>query len=155
MGKTSRAVVRDGLQAFADRQVFRNFAEEIGKDGTVKFRFLYLDANPVLLEFSESDQTLTVRNILKRVPARMYAELQAFLEKLSDPKLPPYRRIDRASAAARFQKKRGALSLVFTVKRNRYKYGIDKLVNLLSWIRIHLQTDHQQYLWEVMGEPED
>ena len=155
MGKTATAVVRDGLQAFADRRVFRNFAEERKKDGTIRFRFLYLDENPVHLEFSERDQVMVIRNLLKQVPARMYSGLQAFLEKLSHPDLPPYRRIDRASAEAHFVKKRGVVSLVFTVKRNRYKYGVDKLINLISWLRNHLQGEHQQYLWEVMGEPED
>ena len=155
MGKTSTTVVREGLQAFADRRVFRNFTEEKRKDGTVRFRFLYLDGNVVHLEFSERNQVLVIRNLLKQVPARMYAELQAFLEKLSDPDLPPYRRVDRGSADARFVKKKGSVSLVFTVKRNRYKYGVDKLVNLMSWVRSHLQGEHQQYLWEVMGEPED
>lgn len=154
MGKAA-TVVRDGLQAYADRKIFRNFAEEKGKNGTITFRFLYFGDDAITLEFAERDQTLVIRNMLTRVPAGMYADLQAFVEKLSDPDLPPHRRIDRRSADARFVRKRKNVSLVLQVKRNRYKYGVDRLVNLASWVRTYLQGAHQKYLWEVMGEPED
>lgn len=154
MGKASTTVVREGLQVYADRRVFRSFAEEKRKDGKVRFTFLFFGDHPVAVEFTERDHTLVIRNMLTRVPAGMYADLQTFLETLSDPDLPPYRRIDRSSADARFVKTRGNVSLVFQVKKNRYKYGVDKLVDLASWVRTYLQGSHQEYLWEVMGEPE-
>ena len=155
MGKASAAVVREGLQTYADRRVFRDFAEEKGKNGTIRFTFLYFGDKTTTLEFAEQDQALVIRNMLPRVPAGMYADLQAFVQALFDPALPPYRRIDRRSADARFVRKGGNVSLVFQVKRNRYKYGVDKLINLASWVRTYLQRAHQTYLWEVMGEPED
>lgn len=155
MGKAAATIVREGLQAYADRKVFRSFTEEKGKGGKLKFRFLYCGANPVTLEFAEPDQTLIIRNMLPRVHAGMYADLEAFLEKLFDPALPTYRRIDRSSAAVHFMKKGGQVSLVFQVKRNRYQYGVDKLIELASWVHTYLQGEHQEYLWQVMGEPED
>ncbi len=155
MEKASTRVVREGLQAYADRRVFRDFSEEKGKDGKIHFRFLYFGDKSVTLEFAEHDQTLVIRKMLTRVPAGLYADLQAFLKKLSDPDLPAYRRIDRRSADVRFVKKGGDVSLVFRVKGNRYRYGVDKLINLASWVRTYLQGRHQDYLWEVMGEPQD
>lgn len=155
MGKSPAAVVREGLQAFADRRIFRNFTEERGNAGTIRFRFLYLTDRPMTVEFAECDHTLVIRDMLPRVPAGLYADLQAFLEKLSDPDRPPYRRIDRHSADVRLVRKRGNVSLVFQVRGNRYKYGVEKLVNLASWIRTYLQARHQMYLWQVLGEPED
>jgi hypothetical protein len=155
MGQSPAAVVREGLQAFADRHIFRNFTEEPRKSGTIRFRFLYLTDRPMTVEFTERAHTLVIRDMLPRVPPGLYADLQAYLEKLSDPHLPPYRRIDKRSAGARLVRKRGHISLVFEVKRNRYAYGVQKLVNLASWIRTYLQARHQVYLWEVMGESQD
>lgn len=155
MRKNSVTVVREGLQAYVDRKIFRNFVEEQGKDGKFKFRFLYLCDHILTLEFREQDQMLVIRNMLPRVSAGMYSDLQAFLERLSGPDLPAYRRIDRSSADVHFVKKGGNVSLVFRVKSNRYKYGVDKLIELASWVRTYLQGRYQTYLWEVMGEPVD
>lgn len=155
MGQSSAAVVREELQAFADRRIFRDFAEEPGRNGTIRFRFLFLTDRPMTIEFAERAHTLVIRDMLPSVPPRLYADLQAYLKKLSDPHLPPYRRIDKRSADARLVRKRGHVSLVFHVRGNRYTYGVEKLVNLASWIRTYLQTWHQVYLWEVMGESQD
>lgn len=154
MGKAA-TVVSEGLRAYADRRVFRSFNEAKEKDGKIKFKFLYLGDKTLTLEFTEQDRTLVVRNMLPSVPADMFADLQVFLERLFDTDLPAYRRIDRSSADVRFVKNGGNVSLVFQVKRDRHKYGVDKLINLISWIHINLQGRYQEYLWRVMGEPED
>jgi hemerythrin len=155
MGKPKATVVREGLQAYSDRGVFRSFTEKAGKDGKIKFQFLYFGDKPVNLEFEEKDHTLVVRNMLRRVPADMYRDFTAFLDELYDPHLPAHRRIHKGSAEAEFVKKGSNVSLVFRVKRNRYKYGVNKLVNLLSWIHTHVQNYHPDYLVEVLGEPEE
>jgi hypothetical protein len=155
MRKSPVAVVREGLQAFTDRQIFRNFTEASGKNGTIRFTFLYLTDRPMTIEFTPRAHALVIRDMLPRVPLGLYADLQEFLATLSDPNLPPYRRIDKRSADARLIRKRGHVSLEFQVRRNRYTYGVEKLVNLASWIRTYLQARHQVYLWDVMGEPQD
>ncbi len=154
MGKSSATLVREGLKVYADRGLFRNFGEEKGKDGKIKFAFLLFDDNPVNLEFTEKNHTLVIRNMLKQVPADMYIDLQDFLKKLYHSNLPPHRRIDRSSADVHFVKRGGNVSLVFKVKRNRYQYGVQQLINLAGWIRFHLQKWHSKYLYEVMGELE-
>lgn len=154
MGKTPATVVREGLKAYADRGIFRDFTETKGRNGTIKFGFLLFDENRVTLEFAERDHTLVIRNMLPHVPANMYADLQDFLEELFDRDLPPHRRIDRRSADVRFVKKRGHVSLVVKVRSNRYKYGVEKLISLASWVRTHVQQWHPDYLWQVLGEPE-
>jgi len=155
MSVASTSAVREGLQAYADRKIFRNFKEEKGKDGKTKFTFLYLGDKTVTLEYTEKDHTLVIRNMLPRVSASMFADLEAFLEDLFDAALPAYRRIERSSAEVHFVKKGANVSLVFQVKRNQYRYGVDKIIDLISWIHIYLQREHQEYLWRVMGEPED
>ena len=155
MGKTSATVVREGLQAYADRGVFRSFAEQASKEGKIRFGFLYFGDKVMTLEFTEKDHTLVIRNMLKSVSADMYEELKAFLDGLCDPHLPAHRRIHKGSADAQFVKKGGNVSLVFQIKQNRYQYGVNKLVNLVSWVQIHLQSRHPEYLVNVMGEPEE
>jgi hypothetical protein len=154
MKKDPTTFIREGLQAFANRRVLENFREKKGKDGKITFKFAY-GTNTLNLEFAEKDHTLIFRNMLLRVSVAMYSDLQAFLESLFDPNLPEYRRVDRSLADAHFTKKGGTVSLVFKVKKNQYEAGVDKLIELVSWIRIYLQGNQQEYLWRVMGEPED
>ena len=153
MGKLPAAVVRDGLEAYAERGIFKELRETKGRSGKTRFQFLLLDES-VTVELAERDRTLVIRNMLRQVPAGMYADLQNFLEALFDRGLPPHRRLDRRSADAHFVKRAGRVSLVITVKNGRYRYAVDKLVSLLGWVRTHLQQWHPAYLWEVAGESE-
>ena len=154
MGKMPAAVVRERLKAYADRGVFQDFSETKGRYGTIKFEFLVFDDNRVTVEFAERDHTLVIRNMLRDVPADMYADLQNFLAALFDRDLPPHRRLDRRSADVNFVKRRGHVSLVVKVRGHRYKYAVEKLISLISWVRTHLQRWHPGYLWEVVGESE-
>ena len=153
MRKTPAAVVRDGLKAYAERGIFRDFRETQARQGRTRFEFRVADA-PVTVELAERDHTLVVRDMLRHVPAGMHADLQRFLAALFDRDLPPHRRLDRRSADARFVRRRGQVSLVVTVKGGRYRYAVDKLVSLMGWVRTHLQQWHPAYLWEVAGESE-
>ena len=153
MGKLPAAVVRDGLQAYAERGIFQDLRETKGRQGKTRFEFRLLD-DPVTVELAERDQTLVIRNMLRQVPAGMYADLQTFLAALFDRGLPPHRRLDRRSADAHFVRRRGHVSLVIKVKNGRYRYAVDKLVNVIGWLRTHLQQWHPAYLWEVVGESE-
>lgn len=153
MGKLPAAVVRDGLKAYAERGIFKDLRETKGRQGKTRFEFRLLD-DPVTVELAERDQTLVIRDMLRQVPAGMYADLQDFLEALFDRGLPPHRRLDRRSADAHFVKRRGRVSLVIKVKQGRYRYAVEKLVSLMGWVRTHLQQWHPAYLWEVVGESE-
>lgn len=146
-------VVRDGLKVYAERGIFQQFRETQGRHGRTRFEFLLLD-DAVTIELVERERTLVVRNMLRQVPAGMYADLQAFLAALFDRERPPHRRLDRRSADAQFVRRRGQVSLVIKVKHGRYGYAVGRLVSLLGWVRTHLQQSHPAYLWEVAGESE-
>ncbi len=153
MRKTPAGVVRDGLKAYADRGIFRDFRETKGRQGTTRFEFRLVD-DPVTVELAEREHALIVRNMLRQVPAGMYADLQDFLAALFERDLPRHRRLDRRSADAHFVKTSGHVSLVVKVKGGRYRYAVEKLISLLGWVRTHLQQWHPAYLWEVAGESE-
>ena len=155
MGRMPAAVVRDGLKAYADRGIFQDFRETKGKfRGRPGSSFCSSDDQPVTVELAERDHTLVIRNMLRQVPAGMYVDLQDFLASLFDRDLPRHRRLDRRSADAHFVRRRGHVSLVVKVKRDRYRYAVEKLVSLIGWLRTHLQQWHPAYLWEVVGESE-
>lgn len=153
MARLPAEVVRDGLKVYAERGIFQEFRETQGRHGKTRFEFRLLD-DPVTVELAERDHTLVIRNMLRQVPAAMYADLQQFLAALFDRELPPHRRLDRRSADARFVRRRGQVSLVVKVKHGRYGYAVEKLVGLMGWVRTHLQQGHPTYLWEVAGESE-
>ena len=153
MGKLPAAVVRDGLKAYAERGIFKELRETRRSNGKTRFEFLLLD-EAVTVELAERDQTLVIRDMLRQVPAGMYADLQHFLEALFDRGLPPHRRLDRRSADAHFVRRAGRVSLVIKVKHGRYRSAVEKLVSLMGWRRTHLQQWHPAYLWEVAGESE-
>ena len=153
MARLPAEVVRDGLKVYAARGIFQEFRETQGRSGKTRFEFRLLD-DPVTVELAERDHTLVIRNMLRQVPAAMYADLQQFLAALFDRELPPHRRLDRRSADVQFVKRRGQVSLVVRVKHGRYRYAVEKLVSLMGWVRTHLQQWHPAYLWEVAGESE-
>jgi hypothetical protein len=153
MGK-ALTIVREGLKAYADGGVFRSYAEQSAKDGKVEFRFLFIGQKTVTIVFTEKDHTLVIKNMLSSVLPDMYVQLKDFLAGLYDPDLPEHRRIDRALAEVKFMRRGGNVSLVFQVRKN-YKYGVGKLINLISWIHTYLQSWCPEYLWEVLGEPQE
>ena len=153
MARLPAEVVRDGLKVYAERGIFQEFRETQGRHGKTRFEFRLLD-DPVTVELAERDHTLVIRNMLRQVPAAMYADLQQFLAALFDRELPPHRRLDRRSADVQFVKRRGQVSLVVKVKHGRYRYAVERLVSLIGWVRTHLQQWHPAYLWEVAGEAE-
>jgi hypothetical protein len=154
MGKAFSAV-KEGLQAYADRGVFRSFAEQATKDQKVEFQFLLFGQRTLTIVLSEKEHTMVLKNMLPDVSTDMHAHLKAFLKELFDPGLPEHRRIDKNLAEVKFVKRGGGLSLVFQVKKNQYKYGVNKLINLASWIHTDLQSWYPNYLAEVMGEPQE
>ncbi len=153
MRKTPAAVVRDGLQVYAERGIFQDLRETRARNGRTRFEFRLLD-EPVTVELAERDHTLIIRDMLRQVPAGLYADLQDFLAGLFDRERPPHRRLDRRSADVQFVKRGGRVSLVVEVKGGRYRYAVEKLVSLIGWVRTHLQQWHPAYLWEVAGESE-
>ena len=77
MARLPAEVVRDGLKVYAERGIFQEFRETQGRHGTTRFEFRLLD-DPVTVELAERDHTLVIRNMLRQVPAAMYADLQQF-----------------------------------------------------------------------------
>jgi hypothetical protein len=146
-------VVRESLQTYAERGVFRGFSE--GKPG--QFTFVWFYQHPMELMVDTKAHVLRFRQLLPGVAARsaLAKELKDFLQARHDEALPDHRRIDRKRAEVTLTNRGGGVSLALTVKRNDYAYGVNRLVNLVHELFMHLRAEYPEYLMENFDVPQE
>jgi hypothetical protein len=153
MAKGSLAVVREKLQEYADRGVFRGFSET--RHG--QFRFVWGIYDEVELIVDTSRGVLRFRRMLPNVPARseIYGELKSFVAERHNALLPEHRRIDRRRAEASCSTRQGNFSLELKVKKGEYAYAVNRSINLVHELFVHLKDVHPGYLAESFDVPEE
>ena len=153
MAKSSLNQVRENLQAYADRGVFRGFSEI--KNG--HFSFVWLIRHQMELRVDTTKHVLRFKQLLPGVPAdsTMYAELKSFIRQRHDRELPDHRRVDRRRAEASCSNRGGVVSISLKVKNNQYAYGVNKIVNLVHELFLHLRDAHPEYLMENFDVPQE
>lgn len=142
MAKKPLTVVREVLQSYADRGIFRAFSE-VGNRGTkTQFKFLWLAEEPFILVFDEAAGTLRYRNLLPNIPTKsdMYAELKDFVKGRCSKKMLAHRRVDPKRVEVKCSNRGGDVSLTFTVKKNHYEYGTRRAIYLVNEIFLDLLT---------------
>ena len=149
--------VRNKLQAYADRGVFRGFHEVSSKKGVTEFSFLWLTDIPFQFVLDEKAGTIRFKNIVPNAPAGsdVYRELRRFLQERSDPSLPSHRRIDPKRAVVACSNRSAKVSIGIEVKRNQYAYATKKIVNLLHETFLMLDQCFTEYLYEHFDLPEE
>ncbi len=147
------SVVRENLQAYADRGVFRGFSEV--KSG--HFSFVWLIRHQMELSVDAAKHTLRFKQLLPGVRANstMYAELKNFIEQRHDRSLPEHRRIDRRRAEVSCTSRGGFVSISLKVKNNQYAYGVNRIVNLVHELFLHLRDAYPEYLAENFDVPQE
>ena len=157
MANRSLNVVREGLQAYADRGVFRGFSEAKAGRGEHTFTFEWLSRRPLSFTVDTEKGVLKFKNILPGVPLKsaLYSELKQFVNERHDGALPEHRRIDRRRAEVTCSNRGGAVSIALRVKKNQYAYGVNKIVNLAHEIFVHLKDHYADYLWESFDAPQE
>jgi hypothetical protein len=153
MAKGSLNVVRESLQAYADRGIFRGFSEI--RSG--HFQFVWVIHHQMELLVDPSKQTLRFKQLLPGVPAKsaLYAEVKKFIAERHDRELPEHRRIDRKRAEASCANRGGWVSISLKVKNNQYAYGVNKIVNLIHELFVLLRDRHPDYLVENFDVPQE
>jgi len=143
-------VVRDILQAYADRGVFRGFSEIKSRQGLPTFRFVWLIQHRMELTVDIPRHELRFKQLLPGVAARspLYAELKDLLRDLRGGNFPEHRRIDPRRAEVSCSSQRGFVSISLTVKDNEYAYGVNRIVNLVHELFVHLRDAWPDYLVE-------
>jgi hypothetical protein len=153
MAKGPLGVVRRNLQAYADRGVFRGFSEV----SSGRFRFVWLFRHQMELIVDPAKEVLRFKQLLPGIPAgsAMYAELKTFIRQRHDKGLPEHRRIDRNRAEVSCTSRGGSLSISLKVKNNQYAYGVNRIVNVVHEIFLHLRDSYPEYLPENFDVPQE
>ncbi len=142
MTPKSLTIVRETLQSYADRGMFRGFSEVGTQRGTTEFKILCvpITEEPFALYFTPRTRTLAFKRLLREMPARsaLYAGLKVFVRDRSSPELIEHRRIDSGRVEVKCTNRAGNVSLTLTVKKNAYEYAVRKGMNLVCEIFMEL-----------------
>ena len=153
----SLAEVRARLQEYAERGVFRGLAERPVRRGRYEFTFRWLAPGPFTLGYDPASGTLAFRDLLPNVPARsaLAGALRRFVRGRASADLPAHRRVDPERADVRCFVRRAALSLEVVAREHHHGYGVNRAVNLVHEIFMHLHTYFPEYMWENFDAPQE
>lgn len=151
------ADVRSRLQEYAERGVFRGLAERPARRGRYEFTFRWLAPAPFTLRYDPASGTLAFRDLLPNVPPRskLAGALRRFIRGRASAELPAHRRVDPARAGVRCFVRRSALSLEVVAREHHHGYGVNRAVNLVHEIVMHLHTYFPEYMWENFDAPQE
>lgn len=149
--------VRAGLQQYAERGVFRGLAERPARRGRYEFTFRWLAPSPFTLRYDPASGTLAFRDLLPNVPPRsaLAGALRRFVRGRASAELPAHRRVDPARAGVRCSVRRSALSLEVVARENHHGYGVNRAVNLVHEVFMHLHAYFPEYMWENFDAPQE
>ena len=145
--------VRESLQIYADRGVFRGFSEI--RSG--HFQFVWVVNHRMERSVDTTKRELRFKRLLPNVPAKsaLYAELKSFIQQRHDRELPEHRRVDRKRAEVSCTNRGGFVSVSLKVKNNQYAYGVNRIVNLVHELFLHLRERRPEYLVENFDVPQE
>ena len=149
--------VRSGLQEYAERGVFRGLAERPARRGRHEFTFRWLAPSPFTLNYDPASGTLAFRDLLPNVPARspLAGALRRFVRGRASASLPAHRRVDPERAGVRCFVRRSAVSIEVLARENQHAYGVNRAVNLVHEVFMHLHAYFPEYPWENFDAPQE
>ena len=157
MKRNSLSIVREGLQAYADRGVFRGFSETKPAGGTYRFSFTWIVPHPLELTVDTKSGVLKFKDLLPNVTggSALHSDLKSFLQERRNGALPKHRRIDKARAEILCRNNAGKISIALKVKNNQYRYCLNRIVNLVHELFVHLNDAHVDYMRESFDAPQE
>lgn len=143
-------VVRKNLKTYSDRGVFKGLSEVKPRNGTQTFTFVWLGERPLELDLDTRASTLTFKRLLPNVPrhSQLYSDLKRLIESRRARDLPRHRRIELSRAEVGCVNRAGDVSIKLKIRNNQYAYGMNRLVNLVHEIFVHLNDSHPDYMCE-------
>ena len=150
-------IVRKGLQAYADRGVFRGFDEVKSRNGKQAFKFVWLGNRRLEFNLDAENRILSFNKLLPNVPSKsaLYSDLNRFVKSRSDRSVPKHRRVEPRYAEVTCTNRRGDVSIALKVVNNRYEYGLNRLVNLAHEIFVQLNDKYADYMSENFDLPQE
>jgi len=147
------AQLTGGLQAYADRGVFRGFRVEEGRGGRTDYFFTWLTRTPIQLRYDRSKRQLRFVDLLPRVSA--YPGLAEALRRLvlehQSTAVPEHRRIDGRRVKLATAVRAGQFSLTLQLRGAQEAYAVQRGVNLVHQLFLLLQTNYPEYLIQCFG----
>ena len=155
MARKPTAVIRDTLEEYATRGVLRGFTHRETPDGRTEFLFGWVQRRPFRVVYDDETRTLRVDRFLPAVPAgsALHADLERFVASRASGTLPPHRAVDPKRARLELSSQDDEVSLSLAILRNQYRYGVRRLLNVVSEIFVLLNASHQEYMWEQFEVP--
>ena len=147
----SLAEVRSRLQDYADRGVFRGLAEQPARGGRHRFSFRWLAPTPFILVYDPAAGTLIFRDLLPNVGSRSHRWPARSAGSFRAAPLRTCRRtggLIRPAPACDARVRRGALTVELVAKPAHHGYGVNRAINLVHELFVHLHTYHPEYMWE-------
>jgi hypothetical protein len=147
---------RHQLQAYADRGVFRGLSEKYARGKTL-FTFTWLLDRPMHLVVDPLRRALEFKDVLPGIPAgsEESKRLRDFLRSRQSRDLPEHRRVDPAKAKITGSNRRGAMSITLKLEGDDYDYGVNRIINLVHELFVHLRDAWPEYLMENFDVPQE
>ncbi|MFP6584350.1 MAG: hypothetical protein VCD00_17585 [Candidatus Hydrogenedentota bacterium] len=157
MAESHLATVRKKLQNYADRGVFRAYAEVKRSPSKTEFQFVWLEDARFNLIVDHEKGTMQLKNLLPDVTSHDFldSDLRDFIKSRSDKSLPAHRRLDPKRGTLAYTNRKSAVSLTLTVHKNQYAYATTKILNITNELFAHLHLHHPPYLWANFDVPEE
>jgi hypothetical protein len=128
-------MVRETLEDYARRGVFRGFCASQSRAGKSTFRMVWYKNRTYELAVDPAKGEFRFVNLLPELPANspVYRGLKAFVKARLSDDLPEHRRIDPAKANIRLHNRQGYVSLILT-SPDDLEYGLRKVIHLAQEI---------------------
>jgi hypothetical protein len=142
-GASAIEVVAETLENYARRGVFRGFSRGSVKNGRAAFRMVWHRDRVFDLILDANRGTMRFPLVLPDIPSdsKMYLDLKKFIKSRQSGEFPEHRRIDAEKAQVGSSVRSSNVSLTLTVRNGDYKYGAQKLINLVQEIFLVFLAD--------------
>src|SRR5207253_355439 len=124
-----------------------------GRAGMLRFRFTWLTRRPMIVIYDPKAASWTFQDLLPGVgnDPVIRAELEALVDAHAGTSVPASRRIDAKRIRVGHRLRAGHLSLSLTVRGSHHRYAVQRGLNLVNQLFLHLQAYYPEYLVERFG----
>ena len=140
-----RETIRALLQHYATRGAFRSFSEVPGSGRALEFHFLWFRDVKFRVTYTAATRTLTFVDALPAIAPRsdMDRQLRAFVKSRAKTSLPEHRRVDLNKVGVAIVNRKGAVSVIFTLRARHLEYGARKAVHVMHEVLMDFLNDSQ------------
>ena len=114
----SSEIVRETIESYAKRGIFRAYGEQPSERGRSRFSFRWHMDGTFHVAYDPSRRELLFSDVVPKIPSRsrMYRALKAFVEAHTSPTLPEHRRIDPRKTRVTVTNRHGMVSFIVALK---------------------------------------